>query len=76
MGVFSSDHPFFFCSFLMNHFLKAMKWMLTIFFVCFVSQNGDKLKTTDSDLYIDDEGDDEIQLQDEASGSGPAKPGK
>jgi len=37
-------------------------------------KNGDKLKTTDSDLYIDDEGDDEIQLQDEASGSGPAKP--
>ena len=61
----------------MNHFLKAVKWTLTIFFdCCFVFQNGDKLKTTDSDLYIDDEGDDEIQLQDEASGSGPAKSGK
>jgi len=29
-----------------------------------------KLKALD-DLYIDDEGDDDIQLQDEASGSGP-----
>nr|CAG4642271.1 EOG090X0QLW [Eurycercus lamellatus] len=32
-----------------------------------------KLKALD-DLYIDDEGDDDIQLRDEASGSGPLKP--
>jgi len=35
--------------------------------------SGVKAKTQD-DLYIDDEGDDDIQLQDEASGSGPSKP--
>ncbi len=32
-------------------------------------------KATDTDLYIDDEGDDDIQLQD-ASGSGPRRHGK
>jgi len=31
-------------------------------------------KATDTDLYIDDEGDDDIQLQD-ASGSGPRRHG-
>nr|CAG4636742.1 EOG090X0QLW [Eubosmina coregoni] len=34
---------------------------------------GVKAKALD-DLYIDDEGDDDIQLQDQASGSGPLKP--
>lgn len=37
------------------------------------SSSSVKAKTQD-DLYIDDEGDDDIQLQDEASGSGPSKP--
>lgn len=36
---------------------------------------GLNLKALD-DLYIDDEGDDDIQLADEASGLGPLKPGK
>lgn len=37
--------------------------------------SGLNLKALD-DLYIDDEGDDDIQLADEASGLGPLKPGK
>lgn len=40
-------------------------------YILHFSQSGaQKLKALD-DLYIDDEGDDDIQLQDEASGSGP-----
>ena len=37
--------------------------------------SGLNLKALD-DLYIDDEGDDDIQLADEASGLGPLKTGK
>ena len=38
--------------------------------ICIFQSGAQKLKALD-DLYIDDEGEDDIQLQDEASGSGP-----
>lgn len=54
-----------------------MNYIMTFNLLVILQQqvSGLNLKALD-DLYIDDEGDDDIQLADEASGLGPLKPGK